>query len=432
VEAFSVLIDLNLVFFCYLRRIIEFLGFDEIIIIKYFVISIKSSLSLIYLQIFSRNDSKNRKIDNTFKAKNISWIAVSFFLFYLVNIFRIQNERKWLIFVINPDNTDDFFPPLCITKIIRVSATGCVNENISQGRSHDSDNINISYCSFLRTSSYTGNGGVIYIDGATYSMSINYSMFKNCVCSNYGGAIYSYSSNSYLGMICANRCFASWYHFAHLGSSQANQVEYLSVSNCSYTTSGNCAIFFQSGNQRVDNANSSMNNANIISGIGVNSPSPFTSSHCTFSNNKASSSRCIYFNSNSGKISMSNANIIHNNSPSDGVVFSNGAGLKMLTYCIFQNNQNYLFYLEAGSLELSHSFIYHSSSFSTSASVSTTNNSFTCCLIYQIQFFNSHYCNADIPLTPMNNAPRTYDEVLCTFQKSNREISVVFSFLYLT
>jgi len=88
-----------------------------------------------------------------------------------------------------------------------------------------------------------------------------------------------------------------------------------------------------------------MNNAEMISGIGIYSPSSFTSSHCTFSNNKVSTYICIMFYSNSGTISMSYANIVHNNSPSQyGVVFTWGAGSrKMMMNCIFKNNQNRLF-----------------------------------------------------------------------------------------
>ena len=83
-----------------------------------------------------------------------------------------------------------------------------------------------------------------------------------------------------------------------------NQVEYLSVSNCSHTTSGYESIRLDYGDQRVDNTNSSMNNAVQISGIGIPSPSSFTSSHFTFSNNKVSHSICIYFYSSSETKSM--------------------------------------------------------------------------------------------------------------------------------
>jgi len=277
---------------------------------------------------------------------------------------------------------------------------GCESESIGQGRSYVDKNINISNCFFSRSSSYSGNGGVICVTASSCSMNVNYSMFYNCVSSSWGGAICFSSSNSSLRMICANSCSASYYHFAYLSASQVNQVEYLSVSNCSHTTSGINSIRLYYGDQRVDNTNSSMNNAIQISGICIYSPSSFTSSHCTFSNNKVFNSICIYFYSTSGTLSMSYANIVHNNSPSQyGVVTVWEAGSRKMMYCIFKNNQNTLFCVDKGSLEVSHSFIDHSASFSTSTAVSTSdNNSFTNTVTYQLQFFNDLHCNADIPL----------------------------------
>jgi len=104
---------------------------------------------------------------------------------------------------------------------------GCESESIDQGRSYVDKNINISNCFFSRSSSYSGHGGVIYVNVGSYSMNVNYSMFYNCFCSSWGGAIYFDSSNSYLRMICANSCScgASYSgHFAYLLASQVNQV----------------------------------------------------------------------------------------------------------------------------------------------------------------------------------------------------------------
>ena len=269
-------------------------------------------------------------------------------------------------------------------------------------------------------------------------------------------------------MICGNCCSASsYYQFAYLGSSQMNQVEYLSVSNCSYTTSGYSSIDLDYGNQKCDNTNCSMNYANQISGLQINSPSQFTSSHCTFSNNEVSNYICLYFFSDSGTLTMSYANIIHNKSPNTGVVFANGAGSRKMIYCIFHNNQNNLFCLNAGSLEVSHSFIEHSLIFSVNTVVSTsTNNSFTITNTYQLQYFNSLHCNADKPYieatpiqtnndfpirsidetskmtnqrtvdqtireSPKETIPRTYDEITCTNQMFNKiEICMTFSFFF--
>jgi len=148
----------------------------------------------------------------------------------------------------------------------------------------------------------------------------------------------------------------------------------------------------------------------------------------------------------------------------------------------------------SGSFEVSHSFIDHSGSFSTSTTLSLKNNSLINMITYQLQFFNSLHCNAEMPLidrtpiktmeksemrsyeetlrmtyertidqtiretqinilngspmntlkqtpintidqtireTPKETIPRTYAESICTNQRDNkREISVIIAFLY--
>jgi len=287
---------------------------------------------------------------------------------------------------------------------VLVSGFVCESEKIDQGRSFVDENILISDCFFARSLTYNGDGGVIYVSGGSLSMNVNFSMFYSCACSHYGGAIYFESNTVSLIMICANGCFStsSWYHFAFLVAYPINNIEYLSISKCSHSTSGYMSIFLQSGKQRVDKTNSSMNNAELYSGIRIMYPISCTSSHCTFSNNIVSRSMCINLHSNSVTVSMSYVNIVHNNSPNgNGVIYLNGAGLRKMMYCVFQNNSNYLFIVvDSCSLEVSHSFIDHSSSlFSTYSSISTeTNNSFTNRMTYQIQYYNSHHCFADLTI----------------------------------
>jgi len=140
-------------------------------------------------------------------------------------------------------------------------------------------------------------------------------MFYSCVCSINGGAIYFNSQNSSLRMICANCCSSTYGYFSYLKALQMYQVEYLSVSNCSHTTSGRVPIYLSLGNERIDNTNSSMNNVYEGSGIDIDSPSSFTSSYCTFSNNKVSHSICISIYSTI-TLSISYAKNVHNNSSS--------------------------------------------------------------------------------------------------------------------
>jgi len=400
----------------YIRKVLYF-GLNGIRTSRFFEFFKKLSYFSIFSLVFSKKELKTTKNiskinkQNIFTNKIITISSIIFVLLFLINIDYFENlyePKQHLLllkevakFLKNPINYP-IVPLLWLNdnETICNIGLGCDNESIGQGRSYVDKNIDISHCFFTRSSSYTGSGGVIYVDGGSYSMSINYSIFYNCVCSSYGGTLYFSSSNSSLRMICANSCSASNGHFAYLQASQVNQVEYLSLSNCSHTTSGYYSIRLYTGDQRVDNTNSSMNNAIQVSGIFSQSPFSFTTSHCTFSNNKVSNGICIFFSSSSGTISMSYANIVHNNSPSIGVVYVREAGSRKMMYCIFNKNQNYLFCVYGGSLELLHSFIDHStSSFSTLTVVSTSNNnSFTNTITYQLQFFNSLHCNADMPL----------------------------------
>jgi len=404
----------------------------------------------------TRNSHKKVSMGNSFLSK-LALDSMNIILLLLI-IYKKYNRQYVPLFFHLSDNS-----------IIRGVDLGCDSDNIDQGRSYFDTNITISHCFFSRSSLYNGNGGVIYVNAGSYSMNVSYSMFYNCIAIE-GGAIYFSSLNSYLRMICLNRCScgsSSWYHSVYLYASQMNQVEYQSVSYCSHTTYGYYSMRLSKGNQRVDNINSSMNNAKEGSGILIDSPSLFTSTYCTFSNNKVSDSICIHFYSSSGTESMSYANIVQNISPNNGVVFVSGAGSRKMLYYIFQNNQNILFSVHSGTLEVSHSFIDHSLSFSTSLAVSTAiNNSFSKRMTYQIRFFNSLHCNADMPLidrtplqtfekSPMRSFEetlrmtfeRTIDqtiretlietihisntEIIFTHQMNNwREISVIFSFSY--
>jgi len=232
----------------------------------------------------------------------------------------------------NPSNVP--ISSLWLNHILWRVGLGCVNESIEQGRSYYNMNINISNCFFSRFSLYIWDGGVIYATQLSRSMYVNNSMFYNCSARS-GGAIFYYGCPiSFLRMICANRCFASsWCHFALTKTEFMSHMEFLSVSHGSDEFTVQSTILIKNGDQRVDNTNCSMNNANYISGIDINSPTIFTSSHCTYSNNKASGFKCISCFSSYGSILISYANIVHNNSPSEyGVVYTSGNTLKTMMH----------------------------------------------------------------------------------------------------
>ena len=165
-----------------------------------------------------------------------------------------------------------------------------------------------------------------------------------------------------------------------------------------------------------------MNNANQNSGVGIFSPSAYTSTQRTFSNNKVSHSICLYFYSDSNAALMLYSNIVHNNSPlGNSIVFIKGAGPKKIMKCIFKDNHSFLFCVCECAIEVFNSFIDLSSvSFSSRTEVTTgTNNSFINRITYPIHFFNTLHCNTDISQTEQKQL-NTID------QKQTNSFSIIF------
>jgi len=217
-------------YYCYLRDFYQDLSFGIWIFLQHVI------MNIIFLK-FSR-----KRLDTFKQKRNIFKYSSSSIHLIIINLIRYLAK---VIFT-------QIFPLMNNKDTIWMVGSGCLIENTTQGRSYVDKNIDFSDCFFLRSSTFSGSGGVIYVSGGIYSMIVNYSMFYKCVCSTQGGAIYFSSTNSFLRMICANSCYISvsnYYHFAYLNASQENQVEYLSVSNCSHNTaSGYYSIYLDSGN----------------------------------------------------------------------------------------------------------------------------------------------------------------------------------------
>jgi len=295
----------------------------------------------------------------------------------------------------------------------------CVSENINVGRSYNSKNITALDCFFSRLSQYKGSGGVINVDGGSYSMNVSNSAFYNCTCSSYGGAIFFTSLSSTITMICAHRCSANYYHFAHIRTDQQNRVEYLSMSSCSHLTIGNYPFYLFSGFQSVDNTNCSLNNANQISCVAFATPLSFTSLYCTLANNRVAEYMCIYLYQNSGTLYF--ANIVQNNSPSYGIVYV-FTGSPKIYYCIFANNENNLFNTYSGSPDISHCFISHSGTLSLG-----TNNTYTVEHTYVLEHYMTNYCYADNPL--IVNTPSIPVETPIKSPNSTPQMSLIATIL---
>jgi len=345
-------------------------------------------------RIFGENNKRKY-----FITDGLFLIFISYIFSECSNIETIENDG-------NNSNCFLYFENLYSNdyKKIKGISIGCISEKLNNGRSYFNTSITVSDCFFSRLSMYSGFGGVIFVSGGSYSMNISNSMFFMCNCSNDGGAIYFNSFSSILKMICACRCSCGTHcHFGWLQASNENYVEYLSIVLCSINPLGWYSILLLYGRQTVDNTNCSMNTVQYISGIGIVRPSSFTCSLCTFSNNNASEYRCIYFYNNSG--TMTFTNIVHNNSPTNNGVVLVVKGSPKIEYCVFDKNQNTLFNVYEGSLEVSHSFISHmGTSFSIGLSILMENNNSidtSTDLIsrqtYQFIFFKSYYCHTETP-----------------------------------
>ena len=196
----------------------------------FFEISKKLSFLSIFSILFSKKELENTKYINkttrqmafTNQIITISSIIIVLLLYFNIAYFESVYKRKQQFslfkevdkFVKNPKNYP-IVPLLWLNdnEIILSFSLGCEKESVSAGRSYFEADIDISHCFFSRSLEFSGAGGVIYVSASSYSMNVNFSMFYNCFCSSDGGAIYYKSSNSYLRMICANSCSASWFHF---------------------------------------------------------------------------------------------------------------------------------------------------------------------------------------------------------------------------
>jgi len=287
----------------------------------------------------------------------------------------------------------------------------CESESIAQGRSYSQVNLSVSNCFFSRSSLYSGHGGVIFVDGGSYSINVNYSMFYNCACSNHGGAIYFNSINSFFSMNCANGCSCGSSYYGHFGwiySTSNNSVIYLSITNCSYQCVSHSSIELKYGFQIFNFVNSSKNYAAHASSVVFWYANEISCNYCTFSSNIAGGGICIQFSSVVGTIYY--INFIDNNSPTNyGVILSMTSSAVHFIYGVFAQNHDTLFEAHSTStITLSSSFIGHSGVTNSGKVTYQSNNSFIIIQTYQIQFFNSYYCIADLPLaTPLRTNEQT-------------------------
>ena len=194
------------------------------LILVYAIIDFKSFLRLI--QFYYPNLFEKRGYKSIEYSHGSEWIH------YLAKITVFW--AKQYIFLLCFLHDTPYFDSFNMSNLSFRCSVGCLYEKIGQGRSFSSDDVLISDCCFLRSSLFTGDGGVIYVNGGSFSLNINLSIFYFCSCSSEGGAIFFSSPYSFLNHICASSCFASGnYHFAYLFGYHTNRIDYLSISLCS-------------------------------------------------------------------------------------------------------------------------------------------------------------------------------------------------------
>jgi len=316
----------------------------------------------------------------------------------------------------------------------RLLSEECLNESIISGRSFASGNVTLFDCSFSRLQYLSGNGGVIFL-AASFIFRVYSCMFYSCL-ADFGGAIHITVSDSQISMICAHRCNGiQYYHFGYLKATGNNLVEYHSMSSCSNNSIGMMSLCTDYGDQSLCNMNSSYNKGSHYSGIYMGNPSSLSGIHCTFYFNQPSGHSCITFIAYSGTLSF--CNVVSNISPNGfGIVFVR-SGAYYLKYCIFNNNSNTLFHVDANTLSVSDSFINHTGTKFIGAVTYSQNNTYIGLSTYQQKFFKSFYCYADQPKNEIfQSSPyRSYDEK-CeihtepVYIEQNR-IGSVFSYSYL-
>jgi len=278
---------------------------------------------------------------------------------------------------------------------------GCLNETISVGRSYSCNNMNvfIDRCLFVRLSSFSGDGGVIYVNTGISNLSIMFTTFETCSVSSShsGGAIYFNSINSTLDFVCAYGCKAGIYNFARIITSNIDNLTLVTITSCSNNYEGASPILMDGGHQRTSFVNVSLNYNDFVGIFTIDNPSSSSLSFISFSHNRILKNEG--FGCYRGSTSLSYANIIHNNSPgSGGIVYASQSATIDLTYCVIYNNENTLFCIgTSGSISISNSYISHNSTLKSGTVSFNSNITYSLIQSYPIEFLGTYLCHANIP-----------------------------------
>jgi len=254
--------------------------------------------------------------------------------------------------------------------------------------------LTVQNCVFSRSSTYSGDGSVIYYSGNS-QFTLKESSFYKCCSSSSGGAIIATSNDLFFYKVCARECKClSYGEFSFISNTGKGEFSFVSMLYCSDDNNGNYPVYMQGGNQIFGDSNSSYNYVAVASGFCFDSPSQLSVTYSSFSNNRATSRICVYFHRGSGNRNMEKCNIINNNSPTGGVVISNYGGDYTLNDCIMIDNIDKVLCAEDATLRVNSCYIYHSGDIYT-GNVIFANLQLIKTAPFPLTHFYTYYCQAE-------------------------------------
>ena len=263
---------------------------------------------------------------------------------------------------------------------------------------------NLQNCFFYRTTTFNGEGGIIYILNINCNLNIKLSTFSQIISSNNGGVIYFSCGNTIssfeIEKSCVNECWCTGAsmdgNFGYIiVNNLKNSYYLLSITKSASNGKGDSPIRIQNGYQNLNSINHSLNFCEYIPGFWNINPIEFKCLFSTFSNDKSLNWGIIYMNMNIQNAFFSNINLIYSYTPSYGIFYLIGNGVCLINNSILYQNKGLLFQTSSTStLNIQNSIINHTSTL-ISGNVNTYNNLNNFYNTFILKHFSSFLCHAD-------------------------------------
>jgi len=249
----------------------------------------------------------------------------------------------------------------------------------------------IKCCVFSRITSWLGsNGGVILVTNVQVNLSILNSMFFDCTCGQWGGAIWfagsSKESSISLRNVIGNKCYttsagcAAQFAYLLAGSTKKNVVSFLSIYQCApdATKTRYSSIHIENGEMILESLNSTGNYVHQYPGLVIYQQNSLKMQFCTLNRNFAFSSVGMLYKSTGTNKTIAFCNIIGTFSvSSSGIMTFESAGEWTVYKCCFSDNNQYLFHVKDAQVtvsqcQISHTYAYVSGSIKENANTYTS------------------------------------------------------------